>query len=107
MSPSRWRALRALRVVLACLALWLPARAANAAVGPVDAVVMIAGTARSVEVSRVAAGRERTASQARAAAPPYFAEGAAADKQVNVQPLEIERRAPPPARYLLHCALLR
>jgi hypothetical protein len=37
--------LRALRVILACLVLWLPARSAAASLGPVDTVVMIAGAA--------------------------------------------------------------
>ncbi|MET0594993.1 MAG: hypothetical protein ABW133_20000 [Polyangiaceae bacterium] len=46
MSRKPWHALRALRVMLACLALWLPARAASAAFGPVDAVVMIAEIGR-------------------------------------------------------------
>jgi hypothetical protein len=43
MSLKPWRTLRALRVVLACLVLWLPARSAAASLGPVDTVVMIAG----------------------------------------------------------------
>lgn len=53
MSRKPWRALRALRVVLACLVLWLPARGAAASLGPVDTVVMIAGGAGATSGAEV------------------------------------------------------
>jgi hypothetical protein len=54
--------LRALRVLLACLVLWLPARGASAAFAPVDAVVMIAGAGGSA----ASAGSDSAASRTQA-----------------------------------------
>jgi len=106
MSPSRWRALRALRVVLACLALWLPARVANASLGPIEAVVMIA-SAPGVEAP-AGADREERASQR---ADGTSAHGLSADtdrpEETSPGPSQNERRIAPTPLYLLHCALLR
>lgn len=105
--------MRVLRIVLACLALWLPARVAGAALGPSDAVVMIANAPPSVEDARrnatprnsVRAPRESrrhdvarahgTTSSIRLAPPRKVRYGKAAHRV---------RRAP---LYLFHCALLR
>jgi hypothetical protein len=107
MSPSRWRALRALRVVLACLALWLPVSTAAASFGPVDAVVMIAGAGRGVDVSPVDGDHDRKASQHRATSA-SFSVATTDDVFLRwVRPQTAEQRARTPRRYLLHCALLR
>jgi hypothetical protein len=106
MSRSRWRALRALRVILACLALWLPARVASAAVGPTDAVVMIAGAGSGVEVSPVAAGQERSRSHANAATVAHT-RTAALDDGANSGTRKTSHPGTFLPIYLLHCALLR
>jgi hypothetical protein len=68
MSPKPWRALRALRVVLACLVLWLPARGASASLVPADAVVMMAGARGTATAETQSRASDRASSKPRARA---------------------------------------
>ena len=105
--------------MLACLALWLPARGANAALGPVDAVVMIAGGgAQSAADIRGAAPvrrgdartrgtRDGTARQGTSLSAPavdttFFEQAACrADRAGTANPTFVERQ------YLHCCVFLR
>ena len=95
-------------VLLACLALWLPAKSAMASVAPADAVVMMArpaGTGAEAparideqrEVRRVATDAHRASTNAalfHAREPLFF------------RPKAAPNRAVAPPLYLLYCALL-
>jgi hypothetical protein len=119
MTRNRWRVLRAMRVVLACLVLWLPARAGSASFAPADAVVMIAGVrgaggvnatndagarAQNGRGARVVLGTANThffASSTRLAPPPP-SDDAHRARETRTVPRTVA--AP---LFLKHCALLR
>ncbi len=107
MSRKLWHVSRALRVLIACLALWLPARSAAAWMAPADAVVVVAcaaGTASELRTARIDEQREtrRTAAVHRAptnaALFPWLEPTFVATKTAS--------RAVTPPLFLLHCALL-
>jgi hypothetical protein len=110
MGRKGWRASRALRVFLACLALWLPARSASAWMAPPD-MVMVAGAARAVTVESTPSDAQAEANHGRAwrrsvrqvPAPPLVANSS---KRAALRGMATAR---PPAAplYLLHCVLLR
>jgi len=122
MSRNRWRVLRALRVVIACLVLWLPARAASASFSPADAVVMIAGvrgaaSAGSAIAANNADSRAKNARGARVAHGTanahFFAPSTRAartpskgNEHLALETRTIRRKLAPPL-FLKHCALLR
>jgi hypothetical protein len=114
--------LRALRVVLACLVLWLPARAASASFAPAD-VVMIAGARGAASAGGVGgaiAARSARAQNARGArvglgtgSAHFFASStrpARTPPNINVhraRETRTVRRTVAPPLFLKHCALLR
>ena len=110
MSRQRWRVSRALRVLLACLALWLPAKSAMASVAPADAVVMMAraaGTGAEVRAARIDEKREvrRVATDAHRAS--RDAALFHAREPLFFRPKAVLSRAVTLPLYLLYCALLR
>jgi len=110
MGRKGWRVARAFRVLLACLALWLPARSASPWVAPADAVVMVAGTTPVVSVESAASDANAPSTLRRAAqssrgalltsSPLERGEPGARRERATTRP----RTAP---LYLLHCVLLR
>jgi len=107
MSRTRLRGSRALRVLLACLALWLPAQRAHASWAPGDAVVVVAHAARAEVEPRPPA--VHAPSKARRAAAHRTAEVGlvSAPTAISRRPREWRRGAALPALYLQNCALLR
>jgi hypothetical protein len=117
MNRKPWRALRALRIVLACLVLWLPARSAAASLGPADTVVLIAGAGaanatagaavrgappRDAERDRAARHDGATRASEGAVDARFFAEKARrADRDETANRTVVERR------YLHCCVFLR
>jgi hypothetical protein len=110
---------RALRIVLACLVLWLPARAASASFAPADAVVMVAegrGPA-SGAAGALAAKRAKNGQRARVALGTAKADFFALSTRLTApaprgdehraRETRTVRRTIAPALFLKHCALLR
>jgi hypothetical protein len=107
MGRKSWRLSRAFRVLLACLALWLPAQSADASFALTDAVVMCAARpgggprAGSVDEPR---GARRSAALARRS--PRHVAPDHTGLAIAVPPTAAPHRAVAPPLYLLHCALL-
>ncbi|HMJ54363.1 MAG TPA: hypothetical protein VK540_19915 [Polyangiaceae bacterium] len=102
MSRKRWQVSRALRVLVACIALWLPAHTASASFGPADTVVMVAGAAGTAEVARA----HRDATREARAEPGAPAASSVVARPERVEPLPDVNRTVVERRYLRHCALL-
>jgi hypothetical protein len=112
MGRKGWRVSRAFRVLLACLALWLPAQSASAWVAPADAVVMAArGVTTLVTEVRPSHTAARSgvhrADEARAARTRRSSSPPRSSRFVRHRPATAASVAAPPPLYLLHCALLR
>jgi hypothetical protein len=110
MSRRTWRVSRAFRVVLACLALWLPARSASAWTVAADPVVMVGGAAgTTAALSRPIADTRsearRRATTARRAPLRELERGG--QRSAPSCPTATASRTVAPPLYLLHCALLR
>ncbi|HMI83431.1 MAG TPA: hypothetical protein VK550_05010 [Polyangiaceae bacterium] len=113
MGRKGWRVSRAFRVLLACVALWLPAPSASASFAPADAVVMVArGATAAAPVRARGTGvpsEERRRADARGAhrAPAQAALVAQRRERPFIPPTTTASRAVAAPLYLLHCALLR
>jgi hypothetical protein len=105
-----------LRVAVACLVLWLPARGSTASFGPADAVVMVAGSAieahsaaqNGVAVRSARRVLRRHASDIDVDAAPARATSVISARRPSVlraTSLRTADRVVTPI-YLLHCALL-
>ncbi|MRG95407.1 hypothetical protein [Polyangium spumosum] len=104
-----WRIVRALRVLLACLVLLLPAAPARSAPAVVDTVLVVAYTRAAAQVARAApevAPRHVEAPRAEVEAPPRKVPSFVRTEPLAATAPDASSVPVPAERWLLHCALL-
>ncbi|TKD06416.1 hypothetical protein [Polyangium fumosum] len=108
MHPHPWRIVRALRVLLACLMLMLPAAPARSAQVVPDTVVLIAYAGAAAQYAaaarEVAQNAEAPEVEVEVEARP--AQAAPFVRATTARPADSSASFVPADRWLLHCALL-